>query len=147
MMTDRDRDTFVLAVTADCEAADQGDDGLVAVMWAIVNRTNARKWYSGRTVAATCVVPFSFSSWNTKDPNRVRVLSTSVTEPTMYKALMLADQVLNGLIPDPTEGATHYYSVKVITGDPPDWVTGNDKAPPAEFTRQIHDHRFYKGVA
>lgn len=148
MFTDHDRDVFVLGVTADCEAANQGDDGLIAVMHAIINRTKAGKWFSGKTIAATCVMPYAFSSWNTKDPNRVRVLSTGVADPTMYKCLQLAEQVVSGNLPDPTDGATHYYSVKVIPGDPPDWVTGKaPDVPPATFTTQIHDHKFYKGVA
>lgn len=152
MITDRDRDVFILAITSDCEAADQGDDGLVAVMWSIQNRHRAKKWYSGKTVASTCVMPFAFSSWNTSDKNRVRVLSTGVSDPVLYKALQLADQVMSELIPDPTNGATHYYSTKIMA-EAPDWVSGVDhatgvtKAPPAEFTVQIRDHRFYKGVA
>lgn len=152
MMTDRDRDAFILAITADCEAADQGDDGLVAVMWSIQNRHRAKKWFSGKTVAATCVIPYAFSSWNTEDKNRVRALSTGVSDPVLYRALQLADQVLSEFIPDPTNGATHYYSTKIMK-EPPNWVSGdNPKTPgidaaPAIFTVQIRDHRFYKGVA
>ena len=147
-MNDRDRDQFILAVTADCEAANQGDDGLVAVLWSIINRQRAGKWYSGKTIAATCVMADAYSSWNTSDTNRVRVLSTGVADPTFFKALTLAGQVLDDLIPDPTLGATHYYATTMIE---PGWVTGYNAdgeqvAPPATFTVQINQHRFYKGV-
>lgn len=144
-MTDRDRDVFILAVTGCCEASDQGDDGLLGVMHSINNRFHAKKWYSGATLAATCVVPYAFSSWNTEDKNRGRVLSMGAANPVFFKCLQIAVDVIDGNIADTTDGATHYYSTKIMAA-PPTWVTGKPGVPAAIFTKEIRDHRFYKGV-
>lgn len=146
-MTDHDRDVFILAVTAVCEASNQGDDGLIGVTWSIINRFNEHQWDAGKTIAATCLKPWAYSSWNTEDPNRVRVLSMGVADPIFHRCLEIASAILEGTLPDPTDGATHYYSVKI---DEPNWVSGLKNgvrvAPAATFTVQIKDHRFYKAV-
>lgn len=147
-MNSVDRDIFIVGVTCYCEASDQGQDGVRAVAHAIVNRHKAGKWFSGSTLAACCVLPFAFSSWNTKDPNRTRAMGTSPQDAVMAMCLQEAAAAINGDTIDPTDGATHYYADGT---QKPSWVSGkNDKgeqvAPPAIFIKQIGKHLFFKDV-
>lgn len=144
-----ERDRFIVGVTVFCEASNQGRAGIRATGHSIVNRHRAGKWFSGATLAACCLQPYAYTSWNSNDPNRVRGLSINPQDPVMVMCLEETRAAMDGETEDTTLGATHYYRAGTVE---PDWVSGVDKktgvrvAPPAEFTVQINDHRFYKGV-
>lgn len=148
-MTDADRDLLFLAMVAFDEASDQGQMGMRAVCWSVVNRHKAGRWYSRKTIAGACVLSWQYSSLNDGDPNRERGAETPMSDPTYQLAVTEAEAAISGLSEDPTFGATHYYR----QGTPePHWVQGKDPktgaqaALPALFACQINDHLFFRNV-
>lgn len=138
------RDAFILTVTAYCEDSGGGRDGIRAVIHSIINRHNAKKWYSGKTIAACCLMAFQYSSWNTTDPNRVRVLSIDWDKDQVMA--VVAEEVglaLSGVTNDPTNGATHYYAPKAVK-EVPKWAL---PASGAIQTADIGGQLFFKNVA
>jgi len=65
-------------------------------------------------------------------------LRASATSLTVVAALVTADQVMAGKVPDPTGGATHYYATTMPK--PPDWAA-KDKQ-----TLKLGHHVFFKDV-
>lgn len=104
-----------LVRTADGEARNQGDDGLAAVCW--VARTRAtwdeltanhpeHEWW-GTSIAACCAHPYQFSCWlGGADTAHIEHLAPDSAE--YLRVRNIAVGVLDGSIPDPTGGATHY---------------------------------------
>lgn len=140
-------DIEIAARTVWDEARGEGDDGMVAVASAIINRFRAGKWFSGKTLAECCLMPGAFSCWNTGDPN----LPQGLHVPESDDLLDFCREAVRGAIedrgPDPTNGATHYYAV----GTPePAWVSGIRAgvrvAPAAVYCVRAGRHLFYKDV-
>lgn len=149
-MNDLDRDTVILTLVAYAEARSEGRDGIRGQVHSVVNRHNAGKWYSRKTIAGCCMLAYAYSAENTSDPNREIAAECPQTDPIMMMCADEAAAAIDGRSLDPTGGATHYYR----EGTPePDWVSGIDKksgerkAPPATFTVKINHHLFYKDVA
>ena len=142
-------DIEIAARTVWGEARDQGVSGQLAVAWAIVNRHAVGKWYSSASIAACCLYPYAFSSWNVGDPNLPQILHLPETDNGLAGCRAAVNAAINGAQVDPTGGATHYY----VAGSPePSWVTGINAqgvqvAAPALFCVQIGAHLFFKGVA
>lgn len=147
-MTDLDRDTIILALTAYAEASSEGQDGIRAQVHSVVNRHAIGRWYSRKTLAGTCLLAFAYSAFNTSDPNRERAAETPTDDPIMHICLKEAALAIQKTTIDPTSGSTHYYAA----GTPePGWVRGVDKdgkqvAEPAIYTTRIGKHLFYRGV-
>jgi spore germination cell wall hydrolase CwlJ-like protein len=138
-VTDNDRD--VLARTLWGEARGEEPAGMVAVAWAIRNRVDdgkAKSWW-GEGYIGVCQKPWQFSCWNSNDPN-FPFLSGAKPIPKAEFAMcqLAAQQVINDVKPDPTGGATHYYSTTMPK--PPKWVTG------AKQTLKLGHHVFFKDV-
>lgn len=148
-MNNRDRDIFFVGFVAYAEASDQGQMGIRAQCHSVVNRFKEKDWDARKTISATLFVPYAYSALNTEEPNRIRAATVDMDDPIMKLCMLEAKNAVEGISEDPTGGATHYYSPKVMK-TPPNWVTGVRKgkqvAPPATFTVQIGDHRFYKEV-
>lgn len=111
------------------EAASEGPEGMAAVASVIVNRAKLataykiahnrdHALYGDGTLAGACLVPYAFSCWN-------------------GKALEIARQALNGLLPDSTNGATHYANLSLAS---PEWAKG------AKMAAAIGHHTFFKDV-
>lgn len=138
-VTERDRD--VLARTLWAEARGEGPAGQIAVAWTIRNRVNdgnKRSWW-GEGYVGVCLKPWQFSCWNKNDPN-YSYLSGAKPIPSreFAQALIAADQVVDGLQPDPTGGATHYYATTMPKA--PAW------AAKAKQTLKLGNHVFFKDV-
>lgn len=86
-----------------------------------------------------CQKPYRFSCWNKNDPNFL-FLSGARQIPfrELAQARIAADQVIDGKVQDPTNGATHYYAPAMKT--PPDW------AAKARQTLKLGGHVFFKDV-
>lgn len=115
--------------------------GQIAVAWTIRNRSDdgkAKSWW-GEGYAGVCKAPYQFSCWNANDPN-FAYLSRAKPIPAGQLALArsAADQVLNGLAPDPTGGATHYYAT----------IMPKARAWAAKATQAVRlgHHAFFKAV-
>jgi spore germination cell wall hydrolase CwlJ-like protein len=112
-MTVTDKDRGIFAGTLWGEAGGEGLAGQIAVAWTICNRVNdgkAMSWWGGG-YAGVCQKPYQFSCWNKNDSN---FASLSGAKKIPFRELAqvrnAADQVINGKVPDPTGGATHYYA-------------------------------------
>lgn len=140
-MTASERDRDIFARTLWGEARGEGLAGQIAVAWTIRNRVNdgkAKSWW-GEGYAGVCKAPYQFSCWNKSDPNHAYL---SGAKPIPFREFsqtqIVADQVIAGTVPDPTSGATHYYSTTMPKA--PGWVKG------AKQTLKLGHHVFFKDV-
>ncbi|WP_268797501.1 cell wall hydrolase [Pseudomonas huanghezhanensis] len=142
-VTEKDRD--VLARTLWGEARGEGLAGMVAVAWSIRNRvdidlhTDGKPDWWGEGYIGVCQKPWQFSCWNRNDPN-FPFLSGAKAIPKAEFAMcqLAAQQVIDGVKPDSTGGATHYYATTMPK--PPKWVVG------AKQTLRLGHHIFFKDV-
>lgn len=131
-------DVEIAARTLWMEFRGEGAPALQAGAWAIVNRHNAGKWYSGHTLAECCLIAYQFSSWNSTDPNRIAMARLDDADPLLQECRSYMLDALANEGSDPTDGATNYYSTDIVL--PPAW------AATATFTVQIGKTRFFKNV-
>lgn len=113
------------------EGRGEGHDGMVAIAFAIHNRTLDKQWSTD--AEKVCLQRLQFSCWNDTDVNRD--LWPSDTDP-QYKDAETIWGTLDDLA-DPTEGATFYLnpqSVKVNPFDMPAYIR----------TAVIGKHWFYR---
>lgn len=109
--------------------------GQEAVAHVIKNRLESKRW--GETLASVCLWPWQFSGWaRAKDPNFKYACGLPDDDPTLSHMRSVMQAALDS-DKDPTEGATHYVNLAIVT---PDWVKG------ATQTVKIGHHTFYKGV-
>jgi spore germination cell wall hydrolase CwlJ-like protein len=131
----------ILARTLWGEARGESQAGMEAVAWTIRNRVfdgKAKSWW-GEGYAGVCQKPWQFSCWNANDPNSPYLKGAKPIPAGEYKkALAAATAVVNGAVPDPTNGATHYYATTIPK--PPKWVIG------ATQTFKLGQHVFFKNV-
>lgn len=116
------------------EARNEELMGLVAVAWVIRNRVDAGGWWGDR-ITEVCRKPMQFSCWNVGDPNRAKVDSAALRDPSFRRCCAIAVLVLHGEYEDPTHGATHYCNPAVVS---PWWVKS------METTVEIGRHQFLK---
>lgn len=128
-MTDYDME--ILAKTIFGEARGEPYEGQVAVACVILNRWKSKKWFAGKTIAATCLKPYQFSCWNKSDPNAQKIASLSYAQYAKY-----FDAIKEAEAHDVTNGATHYH----VEGLHPKWAEG--KKPCKIFAH----HVFYKDI-
>ena len=140
-MTVTDHDREVLALTVWGEARGEGYDGRVAVAWSIRNRVHDGKqnsWW-GEGYAGVCQRPWQFSCWNKNDPNYAFMVGArAIPDDEHVQCRIIADQVIDGKVDDPTSGATHYYATGMPV--PPAWASG------AKQTLRQGRHLFFKDV-
>lgn len=149
-MTERrldSEDVLVLTLTVYGEARGEPEQGRLAVAWTAVNRWRSGKWFAEESLAGTCRKKWQFSAWNLDDPNAALLESIRLSkEPwlavmgseMLRECLYCALAAVHGLQPDPTMGATHYYSYDVV--ERPKW------ASPDLSIGRIGGHEFFKGV-
>jgi len=145
-MTATERDRDILARTLYGEARGEGVAGLIAVAWSIRNRVemdlhnDGKPDWWGEGYSGVCQKLYQFSCWNKNDPN-FAYLSGAKPIPfrELAQARIVADQVIDGKVPDPTGGATHYYATTMLKA--PTWVKG------ATLTLRLGHHVFFKDVA
>lgn len=138
----------LLAIAAYGEAANQGAEGLMAVLNVIKNRTKEVSKYGDPDILRKTNSPYhavilkkwQFSMFNLDDPVRDTALRFAKqwdayygANATLRKAYDLATMLLTGLFDDNTYGATHYHTAAVN----PQW------ASTIPFIGQIGDHLFY----
>jgi N-acetylmuramoyl-L-alanine amidase len=128
-------DIEIVARTAWMEARGEPREGRRAVIHAIINRHLAGRWYSGATLAGTCLKPRQFSCWNENDANREKGVELDAGDLLLGELRKLVVAALDGSDPDPTDFATHYYSTSMPL--PPEW------AKTGRLTVELGRHRFY----
>lgn len=143
-VTEKDRD--VLARTLWGEARGEGLAGQIAVAWTIRNRVDMDlhndgkpDWW-GEGYTGVCLKPWQFSCWNKNDPNYAYLSGAKPIPAAQFaQARKAADIVIDGLQPDPTGGATHYYATTMPKA--PAW------AAKAKQTLKLGHHIFFKDVS
>ena len=138
-VSEKDRD--VLARTIWGEARGESLAGKVAVAWTIRNRVfdgKEKSWW-GEGYTGVCQAKYQFSCWNSNDPN-YPFLSGARQIPfrELAQCRVVADQVIDDKVPDPTGGATHYYAIAMKKA--PAWATK------AKQTLKLGGHVFFKDV-
>lgn len=114
-----DRDYLVRTIVF--EASEESDEGKAAVAHVILNRTRNGRW--GDNIKDVVTDPWQFEPWMTK---REQIEQLSPDDPRYRSAARIADAVLNGDMPDPTAGATHFLNPTVVRerrgGSLPSWA-------------------------
>jgi spore germination cell wall hydrolase CwlJ-like protein len=128
--------TMCLALTIYHEARNQNLDGQIAVAQVVINRVHDPHYpssvcevvhqgpvtWTGSPVIGEC----QFDWWcdGKSDVPKDR--------RSMRKAMVIAEMVIAGKLPDKTNGATHFHSIKVN----PDWDF--------QFIARVGDHLLYR---
>ena len=116
------------------EAAHETNMGKAAVAHVILNRKRSGKW--GSTIKDVVTRPWQFEPWMTR---RKEIEELSPNDPRYQTTSRIADAVLDGEVPDPTAGATHFLNPVVVRqrrgGSLPRWASGNAVS--------IGSHAFY----
>jgi conjugal transfer mating pair stabilization protein TraG len=112
------------------EAGNQPPLGQAAIAHVIFNRV-ADGGYGGNSVQDVVNAPVKpgsafkqFSMWNAPaQGGNAATTGLNPNSPDYAKIGSIVDQVYNGAIPDPTNGATHYYAPQGMPGGrPPPWA-------------------------
>ena len=136
----RAREIDILARTIYGEARGESVLGKKAIACVVMNRQRARRWFTGETVADTCLFCANgskwhqFSCWNADDPNGEFIAAATDAELAPY--VEIAKEAVDGKLLDFLAGATHYHAI----GTRPAWAEG--KQPSFKIGR----HYFYNGV-
>lgn len=115
-----DRDYLIRTIAF--EAGHEPALGKAAVAHVVLNRKNSGRW--GQTIRKIVTQPWQFEPWMTK---RDEIQKLSPNDPLYRMAARIADRVLDGDIPDPTAGATHFLNEKIVRqrrGGLPRWALG-----------------------
>jgi hypothetical protein len=132
---DMDPDEMAIR-TLDREARNQPDDGVAAVGHVFLNRERAGGYGDG--LSGVILKPKQFSPWNTAGTgSREDPMTVDMQSPSAQRMAAIWQRVRSGEIPDPTNGATHFYAPKVVN---PSWARGKDVQP-------IGDHNFLQADA
>jgi hypothetical protein len=136
-----DRDLITKTVLG--EAGDQPEEGQAAVAHVIRNRLNTQTGEFGDNTSIPAVVlgRNAFEAWS--GDNRARTARASSKSGAYKGAASIVDDVFSGKTPDPTNGATYFYS-------PKDQAALHRPAPPFARTMPSHgaigDHQFYSST-
>jgi len=116
-----DRDYLIRTVAF--EAPNEPAIGEAAVAHVVLNRKKSGRW--GHEIKRIVTQPWQFEPWMTR---RRDIENLSPDDPRYRKAARIADAVLDGDIPDPTSGATHFLNETIVRqrrgGSLPRWAQG-----------------------
>jgi spore germination cell wall hydrolase CwlJ-like protein len=128
-----DRDYLIRTIVF--EAADESEEGKIAVAYVILNRIKSGGW--GDSIKDVVTSPWQFEPWMTR---REEMEKLSPDAPSYKNAAQIADAVLAGQVPDPTAGAMYFLNPTVVRerrgGSLPSWAQGEGQP--------IGNHTFYR---
>jgi spore germination cell wall hydrolase CwlJ-like protein len=124
----------LLAATVYLEAEGEPDEGKVAVAWVIRNRMDRNQ----KGVRETILAPYQFSCWNADYAGQRKARLTAPDPVVWERCWRAAAGAFWRLLPDPTDGARHYYNPALAS---PEW------SEMAAARIRIGRHVFLKGVA
>ncbi len=133
-----DSEQMLLARAIFGEARGASETAKTAVAWSIRNRLESKRW--GDTYHEVILKLKQYSAFNVDDKNYLFVIdplraNNHIDKEAWILSYKLAGQVINDSIPDPTDGANHYYSGLRV----PPWA----KSKQADFKIKIDNFRFY----
>jgi len=134
-MTSETYPQFLLALCIWREARGQSRLAKLGVKHVILNRVAEPKgpYRKCSDLVRTILAPYQFSSFLRADLNSSRLPDPNSAGD--WKAWLECCDVVDSTEPDPTGGATHYFSVDIM---PPAW------AEPSMFTKAIGAFRFFR---
>lgn len=124
----------LLALCVWREARGEPYRGKLGVAWSIRNRVYKHSWF-GKDWEDVVLKPWQYSSFNTNDPNAVKLPGAPQQDPAWAECMQVAEDVYANVIADPTGGATHYHVATM--SPPPPW------AVTAQFKVQLGNQLFY----
>jgi|SRR5215471_10021632 len=127
-------DVDLLALCCWREARGEPFEAKLAQCWSVRNRVEKPSWW-GNSYSTVILKPWQYSSFNANDPNATKWPHDS---PDWLDCQQAASQVLNGEVPDPTNGATNYYDTSITF--PRAWGNENEW----ENTLNIGRLKFWK---
>ena len=107
-------DVLVFARTIYGEARGEDEEAKIAVANVVMNRANDPKWW-GKTVKEVCLARKQFSCFNFEDPNFVELVNVTIKNKVFQECFGIAYSVMKKLLPDNTNGATHYHNRDIDT--------------------------------
>lgn len=128
-MTPAERDLYIRTLIG--EAGNQPADGQAAVAHVIRNRLLSGQF--GGNLNSVITAPKQFSTWNPGNPAGIMARNVPTDSPQYQRMGQIVDSVNGGQIPDPTNGATHFYNPAIAR---PDWGVNLSNS------RQLGDHVF-----
>ncbi|WP_330219580.1 cell wall hydrolase [Pseudomonas sp. Root562] len=94
----------------------------------------------GEGYAGVCQKPYQFTCWHKKDPNYQFLIELKqILFRELAHCRVVANQVTDGKVPDPTGGTTHYCAITRNT--PPTWAAKAEQAP------RLGGHVFFRDVS
>lgn len=133
-----EEEIHTLTLTAAGEVRGESDQGVIAMIWVVLNRVahskNVGGFWWGDSVKEVCLKDYQFSCWNKRDPNRDYLFNLKKTDSVYQRINRLVRETLDGKHPDPTGGADHYHTTNIK----PDWSNGKT------VTATIRGHHFYR---
>lgn len=146
-------DILVGALTIHGEARGCTQEGRTAIAHVILNRAKNPSWwcrgvdaYPDHSIASVCLKPYQFSCWNPNDPNHKLLTSLqrqyqeAIQERDCRNSLKALIDAVDGWLPDPTLGATHYLTTRLhLSPSAPAWSRRDDYI-------EIGAHRFFGNV-
>ena len=130
-------DCLTLAKTIWGEARSESYLGQCEIAWVVLNRINSGRWFGGKTITATCLMPEQFTCWNVDDPNRMKLDGLTLDDPYFQVAMNAALSVITGVaIPTGTK-ETHYYRTGTQL---PKWAIGKTRS------FKIGNHEFFGDI-
>jgi N-acetylmuramoyl-L-alanine amidase len=109
----------ILAKTIYGEARGEFFQSKLAVAYTVVNRATFPSWW-GKSIIEVCLKPYQYSCWLSSDPNFKLLQDISLDSHAFRDCHAAACLAYNHTLPDPTNGATHYYALSMQT--PPKWA-------------------------
>jgi len=137
-----------LELTLYGEARGETDDGITAVAWVIINRTNSRRYPD--TVCDVVLQSHQFESLRKTSILRKMVINAKygiIASPNINNEQIsstirtISKLVYNGRISDPTSGATHFWSPTIQMALGRKAPTWSEKL---EYKLDLGNHRFYR---
>jgi spore germination cell wall hydrolase CwlJ-like protein len=133
-MFDNLKDNELMALCIFGEARGEPYAGKCAVGHVILNRVKRKSWY-GKTIKGVILKPYQFSCFLKADPNYLKLVElASSPDKIDDECLDIATGVIDGIIDNPVDGATHYHTVNIR----PAWKDA------MEYVTTIGHHLFYK---
>ncbi len=118
ILNTRARDAAVLTLTLHAEPGFRSVKALEALAALIMNRAAAKPQPWGKGVEGVCRAPFQFPCWNPRRPAHAELRADS-EDVRAAICRRIAARAVAGVLPDPTDGATHYHGDDVQ----PSWAT------------------------
>ena len=109
------------------------DNDATAIAWVVKNRLSNPERF-GSTLQEVVFSPYQFTGVGSPEWEKITTNKTTEDEQGIFKRyLQIASGVLRGNIPDPTEGADHYFNPKLAS---PSWAKKMKKT----YTSEAHDY-------